>query len=124
MFMDLWYTLCLFSASSASCHGQCHHLEDFFPKKTQSRGTVVVRTVLKMLTLCLVFPTSLFFYLLFKIFFIIRMFISIQMTAGYSVQYLNYCNCKVVISEVMLSHFKILLAVQRQQYKAQYGLSA
>lgn len=46
------------------------------------------------------------------------------MTAGYSGWYLKYCNCRVVVLEVRLSHLKLLLAVQCQQYKAQYGLSA
>lgn len=31
-------------------------------------------------------------------------------SAGYSGYYLNYCNCRVVIFEVMPSHFKMLLS--------------
>lgn len=67
------FILKVFNTSSASCHDQCHDLEDFSPKKTQMRGIVsrTVNRVLKMSILHLGFQShSLFFYLLIKIFFI------------------------------------------------------
>lgn len=67
------FILKVFNPSSASCHDQCHDLEDFSPKKTQSRGIIsrTVNRVLKMSILHLGFQShSLFFYLLIKIFFI------------------------------------------------------
>lgn len=55
----------------------------------------------------------------------IRMFVSFQVRLiCYPGWYLSCCNCRVVVSEVRLSHLELLLAVQCEQDEAQRGLSA